>query len=129
MHAKPRRPDDVATYLDRITDPAKRAALEKLRRDILAAAPGAVDCIAWSMPSFRLDGRLLVCYAAAKNHCSLYPMSTGVMADLAEDLAKYDTTKGTIHFQADKTLPAALVKKVVRARIAENKAKGPRRGR
>lgn len=128
MPARPTRPDDVATYLDRVTDPAKRAALEKLRRDVLAAAPGAVDCIAWSMPSFRLDGRLLVCYAAAKNHCSLYPMSSDLIVDLADDLAKFETTKGSIHFQPDKPLPKALVKKVVRARIAENKAKGKVKG-
>lgn len=128
MPARPTRPDDVPTYLDRITDPAKRAALEKLRRDVLAAAPGAVDCIAWSMPSFRLDGRLLVCYAAAKHHCSLYPMSARVIVGLADDLAKFETTKGSIHFQPDKPLPKALVTKVVRARIAENKAKGKVKG-
>lgn len=129
MSARPSRPADVETYLARL--PAdKRAALEKLRRDVLAAAPGAEDCIAWSMPSFRLEGRLLACYAAAKNHCSLYPMSAAVMADLADVLERYDTSKGTIRFPVDKPLSAALVKRIIRARVAENRAKGtPRRAR
>ena len=125
----PARPADVETYLARLADP-KRAALEKLRRDVLAAAPGAEDCIAWSMPSFRLEGRLLVCYGAARHHCSLYPMSAAVMADLADALARYDTSKGTVRFPDDKPLPAALVRRIVRARVAENRAKGaPRRAR
>lgn len=129
MPARPSRPADVETYLDRLPD-VKRAALERLRRDVLAAAPGAEDVIAWSMPSFRLDGRLLVCYAAARNHCSLYPMSAAVMADFADVLARYDTSKGTIRFAIDKPLPATLVKRIVRARVAENRAKGaPRRAR
>jgi uncharacterized protein YdhG (YjbR/CyaY superfamily) len=129
MPARPARPADVETYLARLPDD-KRAALERLRRDVLAAAPGAEDVVAWSMPSFRLDGRLLVCYAAARNHCSLYPMSTAVMAAFAEALTRYDTSKGTIRFPSDKPLPATLVKKIVRARIAENREKGsPRRAR
>jgi uncharacterized protein YdhG (YjbR/CyaY superfamily) len=123
----PAKPRDLAEYLARIPGD-KRAALEKLRSRILAAAPGAEDCIAWQMPSFRHEGRLLVCYAAARSHCSLYPMSAQVIEDLAEDLEGYSTSRGTIRFDPAKPLPAALVKKVVKARIAENREKGKPRG-
>ena len=129
MPACPSRPADVETYLARLAPP-KRAALEHLRRNVQKAAPGVEDCIAWSMPAFRLEGRLLLCYAAARHHCSLYPMSAAVMDDLADALAGRDTSKGTIRFADDKPLPAALVKRIVRARLAENRAKGtPRRAR
>ncbi len=123
----PAKPRDLAEYLARIPDD-KRAALEKLRERMLAAAPGAEDCIAWQMPALRLEGRTLVCYAAARNHCSLYPMSAQVIEDLADELEGYSLSKGTIRFDAARPLPAALVKKVVKARIAENRAKGKPRG-
>ena len=102
----------------------QRAALEKLRRDIRAAAPKAVECISYGMPAFRLDGKALVYYAAAKAHCSFYP--GGTIAAFAHELAGYSTSKGTIRFAADEPLPAALVKKIVRARIAERSAKRAR---
>lgn len=124
----PSKPCDIDTYLARVPED-KREALERLRRQILAAAPGAQECIAWQMPSFRHEGRLLVCFGAARRHCSLYPMSASVIADHEDLLTKHDTSKGTIRFQPDKPLPAALVRKLVKARIAENRAKGAvRRG-
>ena len=81
------------------------------------------------MPAFK-QGRLLVCYAAFKEHCSFFPMSLKVMRDLAAELRNYDTNKGTIRFPIGKPLPAALVRRIVRARIAEVEAGQPlRRGR
>jgi uncharacterized protein YdhG (YjbR/CyaY superfamily) len=71
------------------------------------------------MPAFRLDGRPLVCFAAATNHCSFYPMSPAVIRAHAAALKGYETSKGTIRFQAERPLPAALVRKIVKARIAE----------
>lgn len=124
----PATPRDLAEYLARIPDD-KRAALEKLRSRMLAAAPGAEDCISYGMPALSFEGRTLVCYAAARNHCALYPMSPQVIEDLADELAGCSLSKGTIRFDPDKPLPAALVKKVVKARIAENRAKGKPRGR
>jgi uncharacterized protein YdhG (YjbR/CyaY superfamily) len=98
----------------------QRAALQKLRGMIRAAAPGAEECISYRLPAFRLDGKLLVAFGATANHCSFFLMSGTTVAAFADDLAGYDTSKGTIRFQPDQPLPAALVRKLVRARIAEN---------
>lgn len=113
------KPKDVDTYLADIEDD-KRVALETLRRQILAAAPGAVECISYGLPAFRLDGRLLVAFGAAARHCALYPMSGTVIEDLGDELAAFETSKGTIRFQPESPIPAALVRKIVKARIAEN---------
>lgn len=97
----------------------KRAALEKLRKTIRAAAPHAEECISYQLPAFRLNG-LLVAFGAQANHCAFYPMSAATVAAHKRELEGYDTSKGTIRFQPDKPLPAALVRKLVKARIAEN---------
>jgi len=88
---------------------------------VRAAAPGAAELIAWGMPAFK-QGKLLVGYAAFKDHCSFFPMSVAVMRRYAAELRKYETTKGSIHFTASKSIPAALVKRMVEARLAENEA-------
>ena len=98
----------------------KRAALEKLRKTIKAAAPTAEECISYGMPAFRLDGKALVYYCAAANHCSFFPGSGTTVAAFKNELKGYETSKGTIRFQPDKPLPATLVRKIVKARIAEN---------
>ena len=97
----------------------QRAALQRLRKTIRAAAPDAEECISYQLPAFRLNG-LLVAFGASANHCALYPMSSETIAAHKKDLAGYDTSTGTIRFQPDAPLPAALVKKLVKARIAEN---------
>ena len=103
-------------YLARITD-EKRRTLEKLRKDIRAAAPNAEECISYGIPSFRLNGKLLVSYAAAAKHCAFYPGS--IVRKFKEELKDYDTAgKGTIRFSADAPLPSTLVQKIVKARIA-----------
>ena len=98
----------------------KRTALQKLREIIKAAAPKAEECISYQLPTFRLDGKMLVAFGATANHCAFYPMSSSTVAAHQDDLKDYDTSKGTIRFQPDHPLPAALVRKLVRARIAEN---------
>jgi uncharacterized protein YdhG (YjbR/CyaY superfamily) len=130
--AAPQGPDRgrkaVMAYLATLPRDSK-ATLQRLRKDIHAAAPKAEELMAWSMPAFK-QSRLLVCYAAFKEHCSLFPMSLKVMRDLAAELRNYDTNKGTIRFPIGKPLPVALVRRIVRARIVEVEAGQPlRRGR
>ena len=98
----------------------KRAALEKLRKTIRAAAPRAEECISYSLAAFRLDGRMLVAFGATANHCAFFPMSSLTVGAHKDELKGYDISKGTIRFQPDKPLTAALVRKLVKARIAEN---------
>ena len=110
---------DVDAFLAKV--PAdKRAALTKLRKTIKAAAPKATELINYGVPMFRLDGKNLVSYAAAANHCSFYVQSPAVMRAFAAELKDYKQGKGSIQFAADRPLPAALVTKLVKARIAEN---------
>lgn len=109
---------DVDAYLASV--PAeKRAALQNLRNAIRAAAPDAEEGFSYGLPAFRLEGRPLVCYGASKNHCSFFPMSPAVISAHAAALKGYDLSKGTIRFLAEKPLPAALVRKLVKARVAE----------
>lgn len=111
----------IDEYLKTVPEEA-RTALETLRQAIRAAAPEATETIAWRMPTFRQEGRLLVAMAAFKDHYSLFPMSLAVMDQFKEELADLDTTKGTIHFDFGKPLPVALVKKIVKAKMKENEA-------
>lgn len=97
----------------------KRAALLKLRATIKKAVPGVTEGISYGVPMFKLDGRPLVSYGAATAHCSFYVMSPTVMRAHATDLKNYKLGKGSIQFAADKPLPAVLVTKLVKARIAE----------
>jgi uncharacterized protein YdhG (YjbR/CyaY superfamily) len=106
-------------YLARL-EKDQRAALEKLRKAIRAAAPKAAECLAYSLPAFRLNGKLLVAFGAARNHCAFYPMSASMVEAHREELKGYSTSKGTIRFQADRGLPDTLIRKLVKARIAEN---------
>ena len=101
------QPDDV------------RDALEHLRRTIAAAAPDAVEAIAYGVPAFRYKGRPLVSFGAGKGHCAFYVQSPAVMEANADLLRDYDTAKGTVRFGAASPLPDDLVTKLVRERIAE----------
>jgi uncharacterized protein YdhG (YjbR/CyaY superfamily) len=115
MASKPRTIDE---YLAAVSDD-QRAALEKLRKTIKSAAPKAEECISYQLAAFRLHGRPLVAFGATATHCAFYPMSGSTVAAHKDELEGYQTSKGTIRFQASKPLPAALVKKLVKARIAE----------
>ena len=111
----------IDEYLSGVSDEQK-AALEKLRKWIKAAAPGAEECISYQLAAFRLDG-MLVAFGATPSHCAFYLMSTTTVAAHARELAGYDTSKGTIRFQPNALLPATLVRKLVKARMAENAAR------
>lgn len=115
------KPETIDEYLATL-DPVKRAALQRLRKIIRAAAPKAEECISYQIPGFRVGGRLLVSFGAAANHCAFYPGAYPVAAH-KDELASYDTSKGTLRFQPDRPLPAALIRKIVKARLAENAAR------
>ena len=100
-----------------------RDVLQKLRQTIHAVAPNAQECISYAIPAFRLNGRVLVGFAAWSNHCSFYPMSSKTLKKFRNELRDFQTSKGTLRFSPDKPMPVALVKKLLKARIAENNAR------
>jgi uncharacterized protein YdhG (YjbR/CyaY superfamily) len=81
------------------------------------------ECISYAIPAVRLNGRLLVGFAAWSNHCSFYPMSSKTLKKFRNELRNFQTSKGTLRFSPDKPMPVALVKKLLKARIAENNAR------
>ena len=124
--AKPgdRVPKTVDEYLAGVPEPA-RSTLKEIRATIRSAVPAeATEAISYRIPAFKYKG-LLVFYAAFADHCSLFPGSS-VMVAFKNELKGYSVSKGTIRFPVDKPLPAALVKKLVKARIAENERKNRR---
>ena len=111
----------IDEYLAALNDD-QRKALTALRRIIRAAAPDAEECISYQMPAFKLNG-LLVGFAAAARHCAFYPMSATTVQAFKLRLRDYETSKGTIRFQPDQPLSPTLVRSIVKARIAENRAR------
>lgn len=121
--AGPASSPQMQTYLAKL--PASlRAQVLKLRDAIRSAAPEAVESFGYGMPAFALDGKNFICYGAWKNHLSVYPVSNATRRALADQLAGYDTSgNGTIRFRSDEDLPASLIVRLVRARIAELRKK------
>jgi uncharacterized protein YdhG (YjbR/CyaY superfamily) len=117
--------EDVDRYLAQVPE-QHRATLEKLRKTIRAVAPRASEGISYGIPTFRIEGRPFIWYAAWKNHCSLYPLSDSVLQAHAKHLRGYSTAKGTIRFAPDKPLPAAFVRDLVKQRMAETLEGGSR---
>jgi uncharacterized protein YdhG (YjbR/CyaY superfamily) len=114
-------PKSVDAYLARLPEPA-RSTLNKVRAMIRSAVPPeAREAISYGMPAFRYKG-VLVWFAAFSDHCSLFPTAS-VIETFKSELKRFHTSKGTIHFPVDKPLPAGLVKKLVKARIAQNQRK------
>jgi uncharacterized protein YdhG (YjbR/CyaY superfamily) len=98
----------------------RRSALQKIREAIRAAAPKAEECISYGIPAFRMNGRSLVFFGAWANHCAFYPGSSATLKKFRKELRNFETSKGTLRFSPDKPLPVAFVKRLVKARIAEN---------
>ena len=114
--AKPKTFDE---YLAALTKD-KRDALQKLRKTIRAAAPGAEEYIGYGLAGFKFNGRPLVYFGAWEKHCALYAASPSVQKKFQKELKGFEVSKGTIRFTTEKPLPVTLVKKLVKARIAEN---------
>ena len=115
------KPKSVEGYLEGLPE-APKAAQEELRKTIKAAAPQATEAISYNMPTFKLDGRFLVSYAAFKNHCSFFPWTEAMVEEFGDELEPYLSGKGTLRFTAEAPMPAALVKKIVKERIREHEA-------
>lgn len=116
---------DVDEYLARLPE-KQRAALERMRRAIKSVVPNATEGISYQIPTFKLDGRMLVSFAAFTEHCSFFP-GAGPTEVHQNELQSYQTSKGTVRFTVDKPLPIALIKKIVKTRIRLNKESLKRR--
>jgi uncharacterized protein YdhG (YjbR/CyaY superfamily) len=117
------KPKTIDEYLASVNAP-HRDALQKIREAVHAVAPHGEECISYGIPAFRLNGRSLVFFGAWANHCALYPGSSATLKKFRNELRNFQTSKGTLRFSPDKPLPVALVKKLVKARIAENNDRG-----
>ena len=115
-------PRNIDEYLAGVPEPA-RTTLQKVRAAIRSAVPPeATEAISYRIPTFKYKGGL-VAFAAFSHHCSLFPMSYAVIGAFKSDLKAFEVSKGTIRFPLDRPLPATLVKRIVKARIAENARK------
>jgi uncharacterized protein YdhG (YjbR/CyaY superfamily) len=117
-------PQNVDEYIAGVPEPA-RSTLKQMRAAIRSAVPSeATEIISYRMPAFRHNG-VLVWFAAFADHCSLFP-TAAVIEKFKNELKGFSTSKGTIHFPIDKPLPTALIKKLVKARVVQNKSKKQR---
>ena len=109
---------DVDDYLKNIPN-AQRAVLENIRQSIKALSPEITELISYGIPSFKYKGRQFVAFAAYPTHCNFLIMSYALMDTYKSDLKRFETDKATIRFTVDKPLPTSLLKKLVKARMAE----------
>jgi len=122
---KKEKPRDIDEYLAGVPEPA-RSTLRKVRAVIRSVVPAeTTETISYGIPTLKY-GKPLVGFAAFSDHCSFFPMNSSLVEVFKDELEKFDTSKGTIRFALDKPLPAALLKKLVKARIAENERKNAR---
>jgi len=116
------KPKTIDEYLA-LVKPEQRVVLQKLRETIHAVVPEAGEYIGYGLAGFKLHGRPLVYFGAWEKHCALYAASPAVQKKFQKELEGFEASKGTIRFTTEKPLPAALVKKLVKARIAENEVR------
>jgi len=109
---------EIDAYLAAQDEP-KRSTLQTLRQMILEVIPDAEECISYTMPAFRLQGKVVAGFAAFKNHLSYLPHSGSVFPELRQDVAPYRTSTGALQFPIDQPLPKELVEKLIRVRIAQ----------
>jgi uncharacterized protein YdhG (YjbR/CyaY superfamily) len=111
-------PNEIDRYLAGLDEP-QRSTLEALRTSIMDVVPGAEQCISYGMPAFKVQGKTVAGFAAFKNHLSYLPHSGSVLATLTDDVAPYETSKGSLKFAINNPLPKRLVKKLIHTRMAE----------
>ena len=122
MKKNPAIPKTVNEYLAAVPEPA-RSTLKNVRTAIRSAAPAeATEVISYGIPMFKYKG-MLMGYAAYRKHCSLFLATSSLLEKFKDELLRYQTSKGTIRFPTDQPLPASLVKKIVKARVAQNDQK------
>ncbi|HAF20332.1 MAG TPA: hypothetical protein DCK96_11395 [Chloroflexi bacterium] len=121
-------PRGIDEYLAALDEP-KRATLQTLRQTIRGVIPDAEECISYGLPAFRLEGKVIAGFAAFKNHLAYLPHSGSIFGELADDLAGYESTPGSLHFPIDKPLPKALVKKLIATRLKEVRGRANDKGR
>ncbi len=109
---------DIDKFFAAVEEP-KRSTLEEMRRRILEVVPDAEQTIKYAMPAFLKDGVCFVCIAPFKNHINWSPYSSKVFPVLADELEGYVVSKGSMQFAVDKPLPKALVKKLIKVRLAQ----------
>jgi uncharacterized protein YdhG (YjbR/CyaY superfamily) len=114
----PMATEEIDAYLSTLEEP-KQTTLRQLRATILEIAPGAEQCVSYGMPAFRLRGKLIAGFAAFKNHLSYLPHSGSVFPELAEELAGYEKSTGSLRFPVDQPLPPELVEKLVTVRLRQ----------
>jgi uncharacterized protein YdhG (YjbR/CyaY superfamily) len=113
-----RRDPAIDEYLEGVT-PSSRAMLQKLRKTIHSIVPDVEECISYRLPAFRYRGSVIAGFSATSKGCSYYPFSGTTLKTLADDIEGYSKTKSALHFDPDKRLPVSLVRKLLKARIAE----------
>ena len=109
---------EIDRYLAALDEP-KRSTLEALRSSIIEVVPDAEQCISYGLPAFKVDGKVVAGFAAFKRHLSYLPHSGSVLPALGDELARYEKTKGSLHFPIDRPLPKRLVKKLVTTRLRQ----------
>lgn len=110
--------NEIDQYLDGLDEP-KQATLRALRDTILSVIPDAEECISYSMPAFRVQGKVVAGFAAFTTHLSYLPHSGSVLSELGTDLAGYRQTKGALQFPLDTPLPRSLVVKLIDVRLRQ----------
>jgi uncharacterized protein YdhG (YjbR/CyaY superfamily) len=129
QEARARARTPVDTFLASVRAD-RRPLLQALRKQIRAVVPGAEECLSYGLAAFRVDGEIVAGFQATAKGCSYYPFGGNTLAALAKELEAYSRTRSALHFGKDRPLPASLVRKLLKARLAEIRgARGPRAGR
>jgi len=120
MPAKGRKPTTIDEYLRTVTQDRRRA-LQDLRKKIRSFLPAAEECISYGIPAFRLHGEVVAGFCATATGCSYFPFSGSTLSTLAGQVGGYEQTKSSLHFSPAKPLPMILVRRLIKARMAENR--------